>query len=427
LWKRPQFGLLLAALLAASLWFYVQRVLIPYQQADAAAHGRPRGNLSDLYPRWLGTRELLLHHRDPYSPEVTDEIQAGYYGRTLIPNRSGDPKDEERFAYPIYVVFLLAPTAWLPFPIVQIAFSWILEILTVVSVLLWLRVLRWQPSLPALAILVLMTLSSYSAVQGIKLQQLSLVVCALLAASVALLVTGQLVAAGVFLAAATIKPQLVVLLVPWLLFWAINNWRERQRFFWSFAGGCALLAGAGEYILPGWIGRFREALSAYQRYTAGSSPLGALTTPAIGRVLGIVVLLGTATVCWRLRRAPAGSPDFNLALAVVLAATLVVVPMLAPYNQLILVPAVFLIARSWPSLWQKSRQSRAACCAAAVFVFWPWVASLALVVASLFLPPSTVQRAWTVPLWTIPATSIALLGPLVFLFGDSMASRPRAA
>src|ERR1700676_5274675 len=100
------------------MWFYVQRVLVPYQKADAAAHGRPRGNLSDLYPRWLGTRELLLHHRNPYSREVALEIQEGYYGRRLDAARPNDPKDQQSFAYPVYVVFLLAPLIGLPFPTV---------------------------------------------------------------------------------------------------------------------------------------------------------------------------------------------------------------------------------------------------------------------------------------------------------------------
>ncbi|MGD1006096.1 MAG: hypothetical protein ABR980_02565, partial [Ignavibacteriaceae bacterium] len=33
---------------------------------------------SDLYPRWLGSREALLHHRDPYGADVTREIQTGF-------------------------------------------------------------------------------------------------------------------------------------------------------------------------------------------------------------------------------------------------------------------------------------------------------------------------------------------------------------
>ena len=88
--------LLLAAslLMAGSMWFYVQHVLVVHQQLEAAINGTPRGNLSDLYPRWLGARELFFHHRDPYSPEITREIQTGYYGRVLDPTRPQDPKDQ---------------------------------------------------------------------------------------------------------------------------------------------------------------------------------------------------------------------------------------------------------------------------------------------------------------------------------------------
>jgi hypothetical protein len=65
---------------------------------------RPRGNFSDLYPAWLGTRELLVNHRDRYSPEVTASIQKGVWGRTVDARNPGDPEDQSRFAYPLYVV-----------------------------------------------------------------------------------------------------------------------------------------------------------------------------------------------------------------------------------------------------------------------------------------------------------------------------------
>ena len=115
--KRPPFfvTLALAVVASASTWFYVNRILRAQQIADAAIHDRPRGNLSDLYPRWLGARELLQHGRNPYSAEITREIQQGYYGRPLDPARADDPKDQQGFAYPVYVVFLLAPTVDLPF------------------------------------------------------------------------------------------------------------------------------------------------------------------------------------------------------------------------------------------------------------------------------------------------------------------------
>src|SRR5712692_8884208 len=184
---KPQLALVLSLLLAVSTWFYVQRVLVPHQVAEAAAHGRPRGNLSDLYPRWLGARELLLHHRDPYSAEVTREIQIGYYGRPLDPTRPADPKDQQGFAYPAYVIFLLAPLVHLPFEIVQVGFRYLLWLLTAASVCLWLRFLKWRPPASLLGILFILTMSSFPAVQGFKLQQLSLLVAAMIAASAALL------------------------------------------------------------------------------------------------------------------------------------------------------------------------------------------------------------------------------------------------
>src|SRR5258708_9350109 len=127
-------SLLAAVLVAASMWFYFDRILIAQQVADAAQHERPRGNLSDLYPRWLGARELLLHHRNPYGDDITMEIEKGYYGRVLDPNRPNDPKDRQGFAYPVYVVFLLAPLIGFPYHSVQIFFHWMLISLTAASI-----------------------------------------------------------------------------------------------------------------------------------------------------------------------------------------------------------------------------------------------------------------------------------------------------
>ena len=99
--KRPPFvaALALAVIASASTWFYVNQILRAQQIVDAAEHSRPRGNLSDLYPRWLGTRELLRHGRNPYSAEITREIQEGYYGRPLDAGRPDDPRDQQGFAW----------------------------------------------------------------------------------------------------------------------------------------------------------------------------------------------------------------------------------------------------------------------------------------------------------------------------------------
>jgi hypothetical protein len=424
--KEPRLGLLLALLFAGSMWFYVQRVLVPYQKADAAAHGRPRGNLSDLYPRWLGARELLLHHRNPYSAQVTREIQTGYYGRPLDPDRADDPrfdepKDQQGFAYPVLVVFLLAPTVGLPFPVVQAGFCWLLVILTLASVLLWLQVLRWRPSATVTTILIVLTFGSYAVVQGIKLQQLTLVVSALLAGCAGALVAGYFSLAGFLLALATVKPQLTLPIAGWLILWALSDWRRRQIFFWSFALTAAIFLAASEYVLPGWVGQFRDAVAAYRQYTGGAgSLLDVLATPTLGKILAAVVVFAVAVTGWRVRFALHDSVAFSTMFVLVLVATLVIVPSFAPYNQVLLLPAAFLIAASWKELWGRNRLTRMACGLAVLVVFWPWLAACGLMLASRFLPASSVQRAWAMPLYSSLGIPLVVLGLFAVCANDRL-------
>jgi hypothetical protein len=421
--RNSKLGLALGLLFAGSMWFYVQHVLIAYQRRDAALHGIPRGNLSDLYPRWLGARELLLHRRDPYGPDVTREIQTGYWGRPLDPTRPLDPKDRAGFAYPVFVVFLLAPTIALPFPVVQTGFRWFLLLLTAATVPLWLRALRWRPSLTTTAMLIVLTLGSFQAVQGIKVQQLGLLVSGLVAGSMALLVRRHLAIAGVLLAFATIKPQVVLPLLAWLLLWAFNDWHQRRNFVWGFVSTMVILLGAAECVLPGWVWRFRDAVIAYRQYNDGAaSVLDVLITPEWGRPLAGLTVLALAVLCCRFRRAAIESSAFNLMLALVLAVTVVIVPKAAPYNQVLLLPGFLLPIRGWGTLWQKSALMRLILMICGLLIFWPWLAASALTIAWLFLPASAVQNAWAVPLWTIlaiPPTVVALLASSIGEFTES--------
>ncbi len=420
-------GVLLALLFTGSMWFYVQRVLAPHQRAEAAIHGWPRGNLSDLYPRWLGARELLLHHRDPYSLEITREIQSGYYGRPLDPGRPEDPKDQQRFVYPVYVVFLMAPTIGLPFPAAQTCFRWLFVGLTLASVFLWLRVVRWRPALVLISILVILTFGSFAVVQGIKLQQLSLVVNGIMAASTAALVAGHFGLAGFLLALATFKPQLALPVAAWLVLWVASDWRVRRGFVWSFGLTLAVLLGASEYLLPGWVGRFREAISAYREYTQGaSSVLEVLTTPTLGKIMVAATIVVVAAVGWRLRRIAHDSTAFSVMLALVLAATVVIVPSFAPYNQLLLLPAVLLITASWRDLWSRNWLTRTACAVGALVVFWPWLATSGLLLASLVMPAESVQRAWAAPLPNSLLLPVVVLGLFTLCARERLRVSPAA-
>ena len=398
-------------LAAVSLWFYVDRILIGYQVADAAAHDRPRGNLSDLYPRWLGARELLLRGRNPYSREVTLEIQRGYYGRVLDASRPNDPKDWQGFAYPVYVVFLLAPLIGLPYHSVQIFFHWLLIVLTALSVPLWLRVLHWRPSNLTIASCIVLLLGSVPAVQGIKLQQLSLLVAAALSAGAASIASGWLFSGGVILALATIKPQLVIPIVLWLVLWSLSDWKARRRIAFGFALTMGTLLAGAEMILPGWWRMFLDAIRQYHQYTRNESVLDQLVNWSAGRfagdILAAAAVLLTAIALWRLRNKTAGSAEFGRAVALVFALTVLIVPMYAPYNQVLLLPAILSLCRDRAAFLPASRVLRMAYALAAFALFWQWMASIGLTVTWMFSHDAAF-KAWKSPFYATFALPVVI-------------------
>jgi hypothetical protein len=285
--------------------------------------------------------------------------------------------------------------------------------LIVATVLLWARALRWQLSASGKVIFVLLAIGSFPAAQGIKLQQLTVLVSAVLAAAVAALAAGWLSLAGLLLAISTIKPQLVVPLLIFLLLWVLGDWPRRWPLLASFGVAMACLLGASQWVLPGWLGKFMRALAAYRQYTEGTSILTALLTPLGGVILTAGLLLALTMLGWKLRRAPAGSPPFNLLFSLVLAVTVVIIPTWAPYNQLLLLPALILLVRDWRRLVRFGPLSRLLYLLVAALVIWPWLASLYLSAAWFLQPPAVVQRGWTLPLYTsilIPFGVMALLG-----------------
>jgi hypothetical protein len=390
---------------------YVQRVLIAHEVQEAALTGSARGILSDLYPRWYGARELLLHGRDPYSAEVTKEIRSDYYGQALDSARPGSPKDQQAFAYPLYVVFLLAPTVHSAFEPVRVGFLVFLFLLTAASVWLWLRFLEWNLPPAMLAAVLVLSLGNFSAWQGLKLQQLTLLVCALLAAALASLVAERPILAGILLALATIKPQLVAFVLVWLILWTTGHWRERQRWMWSFGATMLALLGGSQFLLPGWLGEFLAAVRDYHRYTGGTSVFGVLLPPGLETAAWTVLTVGLLFVAWRARHVSLASEQFRLTTLLILAGTLLQIPMIAPYNYLLLLPGI---------LWLLCHRERAVSNVvtrvtaglAALSILWPWLAATGLALGLLVFPRDTILRAWHVPLWTalvIPVTVFAIL------------------
>jgi uncharacterized protein (DUF983 family) len=87
-------------------------------------------------------------------------------------------------------------------------------------------------------------------------------------------------------------------------------------------------------------------------------------------------------------------------MALVLTAILTIIPTFAPYNQLLLIPALLLLAQSARRFWSATIATRMCVALVAVVVLLPWLSAFGLDLTLLFLPQAVVERSWALPLWT---------------------------
>ena len=402
---RIRLWLLLSLFAGGVTYLYTSRILGPWEHYVNVEHGTLRAQMGDLYPSWVGARELLLRRRNPYGTDVSHEIQMAYYGHA-IDQTYGEPRasviDEQRFAYPVYVVFLLAPTIHLNFLPVQTWAPLLLASLTAMSVLLWLDILRWRPQVHLITAIVLLVLSSPQIVQGLRLRQLGLLVAFLLAMGSWCIFRNYLVTAGIVLAISTLKPQMAFLPVAWFLLWSFGSWPKRWPFLAGFGITLASLAGAGEIILPGWPRFFLSGMLAYRHYSMTTSFFTLAFGPWISAAVSGIAIAGLLAVAWRNRRAEAFSQEFTYTFVLFLIAAALFLPLLTPFNQVLLLMPALLIIRSWHALPLIGRS------VFGIVVAWPWLTSLVLM---LLRPP--LDSPSRIPL--LPA-AMSLLLPFVILF-----------
>ena len=406
--------LVLCAILISLMWSYYMR----YHQITEdllTARGFPQRTFSDLYPSWLGSRELLLRGCDPYSAAITQKIQEGYYGRAITGSPQ-DPIDQQRFAYPAFIVFLLAPSILLPFEVVKILATILLLGAAILTVAIWTRLMGLDLRLRGEVALILVCLSTIPYAEGIQLQQLSVFVAFVMAASVYALAKERLVIGGVFLAISTIKPQMSIPFVAYIMVWGISNWKERRRVVISLLLTVATLILASEMLLPHWQYEFVACLKPYLRYTQATSGVRALLGPTGAIFSYIVSGVIVVVAVWQARFAPANSRQFTTVAVLVLVFTSLVLPSLAPHIQALVMPAYLLLVKEGRMIWKMGAFPRALLRASWLVVIWPWVTGSILAMAFVISQDRGLLRHWDLPLYTnplIPAVVFCSLCPLL--------------
>lgn len=369
---------------------------------------------NDLYPIWMGSRELLFDGHNPYTRELTARIETGLYGRPLDRSTPSDAQVNYRaYSYPLYTIFLLAPLARLAFPAVQVVLLILLPGLAAITVILWLRVLGTNLSPPAAVATICLTLASYPVLEGVYAGQPGLISAALIAGAAAALARERFVLAGVLLPCASIKPQLILLAGLWLILWAVSDWNRRRNFVLSFTATTTLLLTASTLVLPSWFTGWTHALHEYRLLSPPPLAQFVLGRGA-GMVLSLLLLALSMRLCWSQRRQPVASMGFALATSFVLATTVLVLPStIAIYDQVLLLPAALWLYTHRDRILGASLPLRVLALFAVGALAWQWFSACALVFAQLLSPAvAHMPNFLLLPLRTaasVPFAFVALL------------------
>jgi hypothetical protein len=380
-------ALVLALIGSAAMLNYYLNWFLPRAREVKAAKGLVGYSFGDdLYTVWYGARAGAHgQHLDLYSPGMMHEIQMGLYGRSIDPSRAGDPKDLRIFGYPAFTELLFWPFSLFSFKSARLIFLFIEVPLLVVTTVLWMRALSWRPDWPWTAVVLVLVLTSYPALEALYAGQVGIFVGFVLAASIVALQRGRLLLAGVLIALGTIKPHIMLLPILYLGLWTLHDWRRRRMFCVGLFLTEALLVGAALFVWPHWIQSWINVILRYHGYTPPSLTIQMLTTlagPAIRPVALLamaVLLLVSIVLSWKNRAASPHSTGFQFTLAILLSITIgVLLPGHAVYDHLILLPGIFLLAMTWRRL-PENWAMRAMLITGIGTLVWPWLASLLLI------------------------------------------------
>lgn len=255
---------------------------------------------NDFFSRWEGARALFLRGENPYSDQVTREIQMGMYGRLARPD-----EDQVAFAYPLYSAFVAIPFIGLPY--VQAQALWMAFLVLAIAAAAVSLAQSNQATRPHfLALFFLGALVFYPSIRAIFNGQYAIVSFFCIALAIAFVAAHHDIAAGVFIALSTVKPQTALFLAPVMVFWALRN--QRRNIVISAGVVFVGLVTASLLLVPTWFFDFGQGLLRYNEYEPIGPPLQIVIDVLVGDPAWRMPILAASLIAligwmiWRLVR-----------------------------------------------------------------------------------------------------------------------------
>ncbi len=356
----------IAAIGALTLLLYFALAYGIYSNVTSRALGA-----NDFYSRWEGARALFLRGENPYSDTVTREIQMGMYGRLARPD-----EDQVAFAYPLYSAFVAIPFIGLPYA--QAQATWMALLVLAIAGAVISLAQSVQPTRPFfLALFLLGALVFYPSVRAIFNGQYAIVSFFCIALAIAFVAAHRDIAAGVFIALSTVKPQTALFIAPVMVFWAMRN--QRRNIVNSAAVAFAGLVIGSLFFVPTWISDFMQGLRHYNEYEPIGPPLQIVIDALVGDpawrmpilVASLIALIGW--MIWRIARMIDTSwENFLPTLGLVAIVTTIWAGRIGSSDQVLLLIPLF----GWLNDWVRRGKLAWAILGSLIILILPWLVFL---------------------------------------------------
>jgi len=307
------------------------------------------GAVEDFIPGWVGTRLFFTEGIDPYSPEASAEIQK-LASSASLPSESTTPG----FTYPLYAILIFAPFAFVgTFELAAALWLSVLEISLVLICLAGVSLSRWQIKPWLLFGLIAFSIGWYPSFHALLDGNPAILCSLLLVGALWAMHQEQDALAAILLVLASIMPSMVIVLVLFIILWAIST--KRSTLVWGIPGILVLLVAATSLLIPQWVIEYvRIILQQVGQIEVGTPrALFMYWIPGIGKQLGwLLTFFSGFMLIWEWRQA-AGmnfrwflwAAYFSLAFS-----GLIGIPT-SVENQAALIPAVILVLAVWDERW----------------------------------------------------------------------------
>ena len=310
----------------------------------------PGGN--DFLARWVGAHYWVVKGVNPYDPQVSLAAQEMIYGRLADPAKG---EDIAHFVYPLPAMIFFAPFGLLPYPIARAVWMTLLEISLPLLVLIGVELARWKPSRKLLAFLMIFSVVWYHGFRSVIVGQFAVIEALLMAAVLLSIQRQQDSLAGVLLALSISKPQMSVLLIPFVLLWAARS-RRWELILWTL-GTMTTLVVVSLALINDWPLLWLRQLIEYSNYTFNPTPVSILAgfIPAASRALtyGLTTLLLMYLLWEWVQATGKGDRWFQWTSALTIVLTNLIPLRTATTHYVVLLPALCLIFGAWDERWGK--------------------------------------------------------------------------